>query len=164
MLVHSSCVRIVKSKRSGMGKSFYICKLAKKLEQFKNSTPSCVTIPIHGPIVTPDTVLKFLREYVDQSFTSTIVHFDVSPKVLLAFCFTLKLTNMILFVNQVLRQVDTLLFSLLILRGLCDSHGFVWRCHPSQLCAVEITVPLHLVCHVVILPQHLRYICFYLDQ
>jgi len=40
---------------------------------------------------------------------------------------------------QVLRQVDTILFSLLILRSLSDSQGRVWRCHPHQLYVVEIT-------------------------
>ena len=37
--------------------------------------------------------------------------------------------------------MDTILFSLLILRGLCDSQGRVWRCHPNQLYAVEVTLP-----------------------
>ncbi len=38
-------------------------------------------------------------------------------------------------------QVDTILFSLLVLRGLCDSQGRMWRCHPNQLYAVEVTLP-----------------------
>ena len=38
-------------------------------------------------------------------------------------------------------EVDTILFSLLILRGLCDSQGRVWRCHPNQFYAVEVTKP-----------------------
>ena len=42
---------------------------------------------------------------------------------------------------QVLWQVDTILFSLLVQRGLCDSKGRVWRNHSSQLYAVEVTVP-----------------------
>ena len=42
---------------------------------------------------------------------------------------------------QILWEVDTILFSLLILRGLCDSQGRVWRCHPDQLYAVEVTLP-----------------------
>ena len=42
---------------------------------------------------------------------------------------------------QILHEVDTILFSLLILRGLNDSQGRVWRCHPSQLYAVEVTLP-----------------------
>ena len=35
--------------------------------------------------------------------------------------------------------MDTILFSLLVLRGLVDSHGRVWRCHPNQLYAIEVT-------------------------
>ena len=42
---------------------------------------------------------------------------------------------------QVLWQVDTILFSLLIQGGLCDSQGRVWRNDPSQLYAVEVTLP-----------------------
>ncbi len=42
---------------------------------------------------------------------------------------------------QILWEVDTILFSLLILRGLSDSQGRVWRCHPNQLYAVEVTLP-----------------------
>ena len=37
--------------------------------------------------------------------------------------------------------MDTLLFSLLVLRSLADSQGRVWRCHPSHLCCVEVTLP-----------------------
>ncbi len=42
---------------------------------------------------------------------------------------------------QVLHCVDTIIFSLIILRGLTDSHGGIWRCHPSQLYAIEVTLP-----------------------
>ncbi len=38
--------------------------------------------------------------------------------------------------------MDTILFSLLILRGLCDSQGRVWRCDPHQYYAIEVTLPL----------------------
>lgn len=37
--------------------------------------------------------------------------------------------------------MDTILFSLLVLRGLSDSRGRVWRCHPNQLYAIEVTLP-----------------------
>ena len=47
---------------------------------------------------------------------------------------------------QVLREVDAILFSLLILSGLTDSKGRVWRCHPSQMYAVEVTLPEIQVC------------------
>ena len=42
---------------------------------------------------------------------------------------------------QVLWQVDAVLFCLLILSGLSDSQGRVWRCHPNQLYVVEVTLP-----------------------
>ena len=41
---------------------------------------------------------------------------------------------------QVLRQVDSVLFSLLILQGISDSQGRIWRCHPAHLYAIEATV------------------------
>ena len=41
---------------------------------------------------------------------------------------------------QTLWKVDTILFCLLILRGLGDSQGRVWRCHPTQLYAIEVTL------------------------
>ncbi len=42
---------------------------------------------------------------------------------------------------QVISQVNTILFNLLVLRGISDSRGKVWRCHPNQLYVVEITMP-----------------------
>ncbi len=33
-----------------------------------------------------------------------------------------------------------ILFSLLILHGLTDSQGCVWRCHTSQLYTIEVTL------------------------
>ena len=35
--------------------------------------------------------------------------------------------------------MDALLFSMLILKGLNDSSGNVWRCFPQQLYLVEAT-------------------------
>ncbi len=32
------------------------------------------------------------------------------------------------------------MFSLLILRGISDSQGRIWRCHPDQLYVVEATI------------------------
>ena len=42
---------------------------------------------------------------------------------------------------QILLEMDCILFSLLILKGICDSKGHVWRCHPSHLYVVEVTLP-----------------------
>ena len=38
------------------------------------------TIPIHGPIVTPDTVLDLLAKHIDRD-ECTIYHIDVAPSV-----------------------------------------------------------------------------------
>ncbi len=46
---------------------------------------------------------------------------------------------------QVLAEVDCILFSLLILSGLSDSRGLVWRSHTSHLYVVEVTLPEKLV-------------------
>ena len=35
--------------------------------------------------------------------------------------------------------LDHLLFNLLILRGLCDSRGCIWKCKPQDLYVVEVT-------------------------
>ena len=40
---------------------------------------------------------------------------------------------------QVLSDVDTLLFSLLILKSLTDSRGQIWHCLPLQYYVIEIT-------------------------
>ena len=42
---------------------------------------------------------------------------------------------------QVLWQVDSILFCLLVLQGVCDSQGNVWRCHPAHLYMIESTIP-----------------------
>lgn len=49
---------------------------------------------------------------------------------------------------QILVEMDCILFSLLILKGLSDSKGHVWRCHPSHLYLVEVTVPENVVCEL----------------
>ena len=57
-----------------------------------------------------------------------------------SFLFSHPFTTLPLFF-QVLWKVDTILFSLLVLQGLSDSQGRVWRCHPTQLYAIEVTLP-----------------------
>jgi len=79
--VYSSCVRVVSSTRSGMGKSLFITRLADLLKEYMSTdTTVHVTVPIHGPVVTPDTVMEFLKYHVEEA-TSTIFHFDIAPSV-----------------------------------------------------------------------------------
>ena len=46
---------------------------------------------------------------------------------------------MLLIHNQVMWQLDTSLFSMMIQGGLSDSQGRVWRRHSSQMYAIEVT-------------------------
>ena len=77
-----SCVRFVMSDRSGMGKSLYIKRLAESLT-FNLQCPAevvHVTIPLHGPVVTPDSVLELFQEHANNA-TCCIYHIDIAPKV-----------------------------------------------------------------------------------
>ena len=40
---------------------------------------------------------------------------------------------------QVLSDIDTLLFSLLVLKSLTNSKGHIWQCLPVQYYVVEVT-------------------------
>ncbi len=78
----SSSVRVVSSERAGMGKSLYIRRMAEQLEMVTEAKPEdCqVIIPIHGPVVTPDVVLKFLKEHYRKN-KCVMYHFDIAPSV-----------------------------------------------------------------------------------
>ena len=78
----SSCVRIVSSDRSGMGKSLYINRLAQELGGRLNQEESSVhvTIPVHGPVVTPDTILELFVDHFKNQ-TCCIYHIDIAPNV-----------------------------------------------------------------------------------
>ena len=80
--MYSSCVRIVSSDRSGMGKSLYIKRLAQDLAVNLSRTEEAVhvTVPLHGPLVTPDTVLRLFKDHFKNQ-TCCIYHIDISPSV-----------------------------------------------------------------------------------
>lgn len=65
-----------------MGKSLYIHRLAQKLlTNLHQPDVVHVTIPLHGPNVTPDTVLGI---FTDKSLTKSnccIYHIDIAPDV-----------------------------------------------------------------------------------
>ncbi len=70
------------SNRSGMGKSLYIKHLAEnlKLNLRRSDDAVHVTVPLHGPIVTSDTVLELLKDYA-RNPTCCIYHIDIAPNV-----------------------------------------------------------------------------------
>ncbi len=77
-----SCVRFVISDRSGMGKSLYINRLA---ENLKHNLPHSdheilMSIPLHGPVITPDTLLELFKDHAKNP-SCCIYHIDVAPDV-----------------------------------------------------------------------------------
>ena len=63
-----------------MGKSLYIKRLREKLETMTKCRPVEVVIPIHGPIVTADTVVESLMDHFGNA-RATIFHLDIAPNV-----------------------------------------------------------------------------------
>ena len=121
-----------------MGKSLCVRKMAKI---HAKTTPVVLKIPLHGPIVTSDGLIKLLREK-EADYSDSIIHLDIASTVRYyhKICsFTVSDYNVII-IAKVLSQVDTLLFELLVLGAISDETGRVWRCHRSQLYLVEITL------------------------
>ena len=74
-------MRVVSSQRAGMGKSLYIKQRVEALDELVTTDgPHEVIVPIHGPSVTPDTVVGALKEYMGVSYP-IIFHFDIAPSV-----------------------------------------------------------------------------------
>ena len=77
---HRSYVRVVTSQRAGMGKSLYIQRRREALKSVTTHGPHEVTVPIHGPMVTPDTVVGALKPHMGLSHP-VIFHLDIAPNV-----------------------------------------------------------------------------------
>ena len=63
-----------------MGKSLYIKRLREALETQTRCQPVEVVIPIHGPVVTADTVVDALIQHFGNT-RATIFHLDIAPNV-----------------------------------------------------------------------------------
>ena len=73
-------MRVVTSTRAGMGKSLYIQRLREALERQTKDEPVEVVVPIHGPVVTADTVMEALINEIGNT-RATIFHLDIAPNV-----------------------------------------------------------------------------------
>ena len=67
-----------------MGKSHYIKRLseelqANSLDSFETSVH--LTIPLHGPVVTPNSVLDLFEEHFQSQPYGCIYHIDIAPNV-----------------------------------------------------------------------------------
>ena len=81
--------RVIRSERAGMGKSLCVNRLTSKLEEMLNQSdvtyPLCVTIPVHGPTVNIDVIMKSLQHGSscgDLEYSHPqIFHFDIASSV-----------------------------------------------------------------------------------
>ena len=78
--VGRSSVRVVTSNRAGMGKSLCIKRLREALKTQISHESVEVVVPIHGPVVTADTVVETLMDQFGNA-RATIFHLDVAPNV-----------------------------------------------------------------------------------
>ena len=80
-LVNRLSVRVVSSEKPGMGKSLHVKKLAEKL---KHKESYCI-VPVHGPIVDFNTVMKLLQPLTPsyESPTPQIIHIDIDSEVVM---------------------------------------------------------------------------------
>ena len=103
-----------------MGKSLYIKNLAKNLQQILKQTAAAhVTIPLHGPEVTPDTVLELFQDHLRKS-SSCIYHVDIAPNV--SFTVTLHMCTY---------REDVLLVEHRRIKGVSND-GNVWKIDPPR--------------------------------
>ena len=67
------------SEKPGMGKSLHVKKLAEKL---KDKGSYCI-VPIHGPIVDFNTVMKLLQAFTPsyETLEPQIIHIDIDSEV-----------------------------------------------------------------------------------
>ena len=67
------------SEKPGMGKSLHVKKLAEKL---KHKESYCI-VPVHGPVVDFNTVMKLLQPFTPfyEAPTSQIIHMDIDSEV-----------------------------------------------------------------------------------
>lgn len=63
-----------------MGKSHYVSTLEQTLNRRLSCNDCLKVIPVHGPIVTSDSIIECLKKYGAHG-KPTIYHFDIAPGV-----------------------------------------------------------------------------------
>ena len=64
-----------------MGKTLFVTRMAEKLQAVVSAVHSpLITIPVHGPVVTTDSIVQCLVGH-ENTPECTIIHFDISPSV-----------------------------------------------------------------------------------
>ncbi|XP_051851384.1 E3 ubiquitin-protein ligase RNF213 [Antechinus flavipes] len=115
------CVKVVTSKRAGVGKSLYVKRLHSKLK-FENSGEEVPlkTIRLIEPQVNESKVLASLLPFLNVKYQKNpmLIHLDIT--------------------SSVQTGIWEFLFKLLILQYLMDTNGKMWPRHKCHLYVIEI--------------------------
>ncbi|XP_065675221.1 E3 ubiquitin-protein ligase rnf213-alpha-like isoform X3 [Hydra vulgaris] len=130
-LIYKSIV--VKSMRSGMGKSLFVEKCGSRLSSHldanyqtndsnRKNKNSLVIVPVHETVVNINAIVERLLQFEEKpnAIFPRIYHFDIAP--------------------MVRDGLDSFLFNLVILGTLKTSTGKLWRMNNNDTCIIEITI------------------------
>lgn len=134
-----------------LGKSLYIDRLFEKFQQISPRAKH-ISLKLIEPSVDVDSLIRSLSEKLEplREQDPVILHIDTSGVSMQAFtaagrlvccCLCLSLTVYLVFTldtSQVRSGLEELLFHLLVLGCLNDSHGMLWRRNVAHLITVEV--------------------------
>ena len=133
-----------------MGKSLYISRKVEELDIKLGSSKWLRSATLHGPELSRDSVVRVVQSVStkDTDNLPFIYQVEVSDRV----CFAIESNSVTLMPfrhydfdlvhqSQVVNDIGSILFSMIILRGLQDSEGNIWRCKLKNLYLIEVTVP-----------------------
>ncbi|XP_077980162.1 E3 ubiquitin-protein ligase rnf213-alpha-like [Glandiceps talaboti] len=129
-VTHNRCpVQLITSTRAGVGKSLHVKRLSQKLHArrtLRRGGYILETMPLAEKRVNQDALVSTLIRHITtpENPVPGIFHLDITPAVQ--------------------HGVDDLLFNLLVLGGITDVHGKMWRRNAWDLYVVEITSTLAL--------------------
>ncbi|ELU02735.1 hypothetical protein CAPTEDRAFT_201549 [Capitella teleta] len=113
-----SRVRLIKSLQAGVGKGTCVMRI-QEIAQHQFALVQTVTIPLHDKSINIDALVALLLEKLKHPNQSEpqIFHIDLS--------------------HTVQKNVDHVLFSMLVLGSLCHSSGLIWNSRPKDLFLIE---------------------------
>jgi len=115
--------RIIKSERSGVGKSLYIERLYEKLENMVHKNTASLCIPVKKQILCIEDIIEMLKEFDENNFMKPrLFHIDIA--------------------FEVLENVNSFLFQLLCMGVIKSSRDEIWRRSVNDLYLIEIMTPM----------------------
>ncbi|XP_067860096.1 E3 ubiquitin-protein ligase rnf213-alpha isoform X2 [Heptranchias perlo] len=113
-------VRIISSKRAGVGKSLYVKRLHETLKKQTGKDNLLKTVRLIEPRVDENKVLRTVLSFIKSSNENEpmIFHFDITSSVQKGLC--------------------EFLFKLLILQYLMGTDGKMWKCKPCHMYLIEM--------------------------